>query len=89
MVAAYVLSPIDRIPDFIPVLGYLDELIIIPLGLALILRFTPVKVIEFAQLKAAQTVEKSVSNAAAAFCVLVWLAAAYFCATWVYVSYNN
>mgnify|MGYP003651237097 CR=1 FL=1 len=89
MVAAYALSPVDLIPDFIPVLGYLDDLIIIPLGLALIIRFTPTKVIESARLKAAQSVEKPVSYAAAAFCILIWLAAAYFCVRWVYVSFNN
>lgn len=89
MVAAYAFSPIDLIPDFIPVLGYLDDLIIIPLGLALIIRFTPAKVIESAQLKAAQSVEKPVSYAAATFCILVWLAVGYFCARWVYVSFNN
>ena len=89
MLAAYALCPIDLIPDFIPVIGYLDDLIIIPLGLALIIRFTPARVLECAQLKAAQSVEKPVSYAAAAFCILVWLAVGYFCARWVYVLYNN
>lgn len=86
IVAAYALSPIDLIPDFIPVLGYLDDLIIIPLGLALIIRLTPPEVIESAQLKAAQSVEQPVSYAAAAFCIFVWLAIAYFCMRWVYIS---
>ena len=89
IMAAYALSPIDLIPDFIPVLGYLDDLIIIPLGLALIIRLTPAEVIESAQRKAAQSVEKPVSYAAAAFCILIWLALAYFCARWVLVSYYN
>ena len=40
-VAAYALSPIDLVPDFIPVLGYLDDLLIVPLGLALVLRLLP------------------------------------------------
>lgn len=40
-VAAYALSPIDLIPDFVPVLGYLDDLILIPLGLLLVIRLTP------------------------------------------------
>ena len=40
-VAAYALSPIDLIPDFIPVLGQLDDLIIVPLGIALVVRLTP------------------------------------------------
>jgi uncharacterized membrane protein YkvA (DUF1232 family) len=89
IVAAYALSPIDLIPDFIPVIGYLDDLIIIPLGLALVIRFTPPEVIESAQLKAAQSAEKPVSYTAAAFCIMVWLAVAYFCVRWVYVLYNN
>jgi uncharacterized membrane protein YkvA (DUF1232 family) len=40
-VAAYALSPIDLIPDFIPVLGYLDDLIIVPLGILLAVRLVP------------------------------------------------
>jgi uncharacterized membrane protein YkvA (DUF1232 family) len=40
-VAAYALSPIDLIPDFIPILGYLDDLILLPLGYLLVLRLTP------------------------------------------------
>lgn len=39
--AAYVLSPIDLIPDFVPILGYLDDLILVPLGVALVLRMIP------------------------------------------------
>jgi uncharacterized membrane protein YkvA (DUF1232 family) len=41
LVLAYALSPIDLIPDFVPVLGYLDDLILVPLGLALVLRLIP------------------------------------------------
>jgi uncharacterized membrane protein YkvA (DUF1232 family) len=41
LVVAYALSPIDLIPDFVPVLGYLDDLIIVPLGLVLVLRLVP------------------------------------------------
>ena len=40
-VAAYALSPIDLIPDFIPIIGYLDDLIIVPLGIALVVRMIP------------------------------------------------
>ena len=45
LVVAYALSPIDLIPDFVPVLGYLDDLIIVPLGLALVLRLVPAALI--------------------------------------------
>jgi uncharacterized membrane protein YkvA (DUF1232 family) len=41
LVLAYALSPIDMIPDFIPVLGLLDDLILVPLGIALVVRLTP------------------------------------------------
>ena len=41
MVAAYALSPIDLIPDFVPVLGYLDDVIVVPLGIALVIRLIP------------------------------------------------
>ena len=41
LVAAYALSPIDLIPDFIPILGYLDDLLIVPLGILLVVRLIP------------------------------------------------
>lgn len=51
--AAYALSPIDLIPDFIPVLGWLDELVLLPLGLAFILKHLPEPVLARARLRAA------------------------------------
>ena len=45
-VVGYALSPIDLIPDFIPVLGYLDDLVLIPLGIALVLRMIPPAVLD-------------------------------------------
>jgi uncharacterized membrane protein YkvA (DUF1232 family) len=51
-VVAHTFSPIDLIPDFIPILGYLDDLIITPLGLALALRLIPAEVMEDARIKA-------------------------------------
>ena len=52
LVAAYALSPIDLIPDFIPVLGYLDDLLIVPLGLLLVMRVMPSEVLAKARIKA-------------------------------------
>ena len=46
VVAAYALSPIDLIPDFIPILGYLDDLVIVPLGIALTIKLIPKDVLE-------------------------------------------
>ena len=45
LVAAYAVSPIDLIPDFIPIIGYLDDLLLVPLGVALVLRLTPAVVL--------------------------------------------
>ncbi|HEY5809771.1 MAG TPA: DUF1232 domain-containing protein [Povalibacter sp.] len=73
LVAAYAFSPIDFIPDFIPVLGYLDDLILVPLGLALVLRFTPPHVIESARLQASEAASRPVSYSAAAFVIAVWV----------------
>lgn len=73
LVAAYALSPIDLIPDFIPVIGYLDDLLLIPLGIALVVRLTPPAVIEAAREKAAHVAIRPVSYAAAAIIVALWL----------------
>ncbi len=53
-VVAYAFSPLDLIPDFIPVLGYLDDLILVPLGLALALRMIPAEVMAESRVKAQQ-----------------------------------
>jgi uncharacterized membrane protein YkvA (DUF1232 family) len=58
-VVAYTLSPIDLIPDFIPVLGYLDDLIITPLGVALVLKIIPEEVMIEARQKAEITMNSS------------------------------
>lgn len=71
-VAAYALSPIDLIPDFIPVLGYLDDLILLPLGIVLVIRFTPVEVIEASRAKAHEIAARPTSTAAAVLVVVIW-----------------
>src|SRR6185295_6418050 len=63
LVAAYALSPIDLIPDFIPVLGYLDDLLLIPLGVALVVRLTPPAVLESAREQAERAASEPVSYA--------------------------
>lgn len=82
LVAAYALSPIDLIPDFIPVIGYLDDLLLIPLGLALVVWLTPPEVMESARAKAQQAATKPVSYIAAAFIVGVWLVIMWIFARW-------
>jgi len=74
-VVAYALSPIDLIPDFIPVLGYLDDLIIVPAGLWIALRMIPAEVIRDAQARAALASERPTSIKAAAVIVGLWLIA--------------
>ena len=80
VVAAYALSPIDLIPDFIPVIGYLDDLILIPLGLALVVRLTPPEVLQSAREKARDARDRPVSYAAAAAMVAIWLVVIWFVA---------
>lgn len=74
-VAAYAFSPIDLIPDFIPLLGVLDDLLLVPFGIALVLRLTPVEIITDARAKAAAEAERPVSRGAAVVIVLVWIVA--------------
>ncbi|CAA9343900.1 MAG: hypothetical protein AVDCRST_MAG71-2394 [uncultured Lysobacter sp.] len=75
-IAAYALSPIDLIPDFIPVLGLLDDVILVPLGVALVLRLAPPALVDNARREAAVAAERPVSRWAAAVIVLLWLAVA-------------
>jgi uncharacterized membrane protein YkvA (DUF1232 family) len=76
LVAAYALSPIDLIPDFIPVPGYLDDLIVVPLGLMLVLRLVPREVVRSAREQALAAVETPVSRAMAVAIVAIWIAVA-------------
>jgi uncharacterized membrane protein YkvA (DUF1232 family) len=80
LVVAYAFSPIDLIPDPIPVLGYLDDLILVPLGVVIALRLIPGTVMDDARLKAAEAMAsgKPVSWVAAAVIVVIWLLLAVF-----------
>jgi len=83
MVVAYALSPIDLIPDFIPVLGYLDDLILVPAGIALTLRLVPAEVLAEARLRAEKTLERPRSIAAAAAIVALWILLAALLVYWL------
>lgn len=74
-VAAYALSPIDLIPDFIPVLGYLDDLLIVPLGIALAVRLIPAPLMAEYRLLAAKRDERPPGRAGLAIVIAIWLAA--------------
>ena len=74
-VAAYALSPLDLIPDFIPVLGWLDDLIIVPLGILLAVRLVPTEVMEEHRRAAARAASRPGSRVAAVLVALTWVAA--------------
>ncbi|MBP2307382.1 DUF1232 domain-containing protein [Azospirillum melinis] len=88
-VAAYALSPIDLIPDFIPVLGYLDDLLIVPLGILLVVRLIPPDLLAEHRVAAARRSARPVSVAAAAVMVALWLAAGVLLWRWLSPSFEG
>jgi uncharacterized membrane protein YkvA (DUF1232 family) len=83
-VAGYALSPIDLIPDFIPLLGYLDDVILLPLGIMAVVRLVPPDVMVESRAAAALIAERPVSRAAAAVILSVWVASVALAAWCVY-----
>jgi len=82
-VVAYAFSPIDLIPDPIPFLGYVDDLVLIPLGVLAVRRMIPAHVLAECRARADAQMEKRSSWVAAAVIVLIWLAAAVWMASWL------
>ena len=74
-VAAYAASPIDLIPDFIPVLGYLDDLIIVPAGIALVIRLIPPEIMAEHRALAVAALDRPVSWTAGAIVLAIWFTA--------------
>jgi uncharacterized membrane protein YkvA (DUF1232 family) len=75
LVLAYTFSPIDLIPDFIPVLGFLDDLLIVPLGIALALKMTPAGVMVDARRQAEELISKGepVSRLGVLLVIVIWV----------------
>jgi uncharacterized membrane protein YkvA (DUF1232 family) len=84
LIVAYAFSPVDLIPDFIPVLGYLDEVILLPLGIALVLKLIPDEIMVECRRSAAGVLKKPVNWAAGAVIVLIWLGLAALFGEWLY-----
>jgi uncharacterized membrane protein YkvA (DUF1232 family) len=80
LIIGYALSPIDLIPDFVPVVGYLDDLIIVPAGIALLIKIIPRDILEECRAKSqSDLLSKKPKNwIAATIIVLIWLLAIYF-----------
>lgn len=81
-VAAYALSPIDLIPDFIPVLGYLDDVVIVPLGIALAVRLIPPALMNEFRAEAVSTARPT-NKYMTILIVVVWLAMFATVAAWL------
>lgn len=85
-VAGYAFSPIDLIPDFIPVLGYLDDLIVVPLGILVVRRMIPPEILADCRVRAHTLIQngKPVDRTAAVVIVAVWIVLAAAC-TWLLI----
>ena len=82
LVAAYALSPIDLIPDAIPVLGFLDEVILLPIAIALIARLIPADIMAESRTAAERMVQKPRSKPGAAIIIGIWALALGALAWW-------
>jgi uncharacterized membrane protein YkvA (DUF1232 family) len=89
VVAAYAFSPIDLIPDAIPVLGLLDDVVLVPLGLWLAVKLTPPEVLADARAEAAERLAHGlpVSRTAATIIVILWIATAGALGWWAWTAW--
>lgn len=83
LVAAYALSPIDLIPDFIPVLGLLDDLLIVPLGIMLAVRSIPPALMAGYRAEAAERAERPSSRAGVIIVMVLWAVGLGACLYWL------
>jgi uncharacterized membrane protein YkvA (DUF1232 family) len=89
-IVAYAFSPVDLIPDFVPVLGYLDDLILIPIGIALAIKLVPHQVLAECRARAQKAIQngKPVSWVAGAIIVVIWLVLVSLCIVWAYKAFT-
>ena len=85
-VVAYALSPIDLIPDFVPILGYVDDLILIPLGITLAMKLIPPTIMSECRLRAQDIMAtgRPISRVAGAVIICIWIILIALCAMWAY-----
>jgi uncharacterized membrane protein YkvA (DUF1232 family) len=84
VVAAYALSPIDLIPDFIPIIGYLDDLVLVPLGIWMVVRLIPDELMGEFRAEAARINTRPRSLAGAAVVIIAWVFAAAMLTWWLW-----
>lgn len=84
IVVGYAVSPIDLIPDFIPVLGLLDDVILLPLGIALCLKLLPADVMDECRQRASESLAKPTSYVVATIIVLLWIGVLALLGWWAY-----
>jgi uncharacterized membrane protein YkvA (DUF1232 family) len=91
LVAAYALSPIDLIPDFVPVLGYLDDMILLPLGIALAIKLVPEPIWEDCRQRAEMELSNGLprSRMGAAIMIAIWIVAIGIVASVIYRVWIN
>lgn len=83
IIVSYALSPIDLIPDFIPVLGYLDDLVIVPAGIALAVRLIPPDVLDECRLRTELSSQLPHSVIGAVIVICLWLLSMGLCVWWL------
>lgn len=80
IVVGYALSPIDLIPDFIPVLGYIDDLILIPLGILIVIRLIPDEIMDECRLYTEKISKEDIKRNWVAACIIIVI--------WILVFYK-
>lgn len=86
IVAAYAFSPVDLIPDFVPVLGYLDDVILLPIGIWLVLRLIPAELMAEFRARAIELGRQPPNMVAAIVVIALWLLLAGLAGWWVYTA---